>query len=226
VAWGDLPTALAAYGLSSATADPTSDERPPYAVRWVAACAQTVAALPDGPVTLVAHSGAGPLLPRLGAAIQTTGRTVTGYVFLDARLPKERPGNRLDLVATEDAERGAELRAHLEAGGRFPEWTDAELRADVPDALQRATLLAGLRPRGLDFFIEPLPAPGDGEPGGWPDAPCGYLRTSEPYQLYASRAKARAWPVLEHDHGHFAPLVDPAGTAQALSELLNQMHRR
>jgi hypothetical protein len=222
VAWGGLPEALQDHQV--AVADPTSDDTRPYAVRWIAACAQTAAALPVGPVTLVAHSGAGPLLPRLGAAIQAAGRVVTAYVFLDASLPRERPGTRLELLAAEDETFAAELRAHLEAGGRFPEWTDAELAEDVPDVAMRAALVAGLRPRALDFFVEPLPAPGDGEPGGWPDAPCGYLRLSEPYAVVARNARARAWPVLEHlGHGHFAAMTDPKGTATMLGDLLAAM---
>jgi hypothetical protein len=227
VAWGGLPDALRAGGHDVAVADPTSDRTPPYAERWVAACAQTADALPSGPVTLVAHSGAGPLLPRLGAAIQAAGLAVTAYVFLDASLPRERPGTRLELLAAEDPDFTAELRAHLEAGGTFPEWTDADLAEDVPDPLRRATLLAGLRPRGLDFFDEPLPAPGDGEPGGWPDAPCGYLQTSDSYASPVRTARARAWPVIEHlGHGHFAPMTDPVGTAAALDELLTAMLHR
>jgi hypothetical protein len=224
-AWGGLPDAVRANGQPVEVADPTGDDAPPYAIRWIAACAQTVWPLPPGPVTLVAHDGAGPLLPRLGAAVQASGRVVTAYVFLDATLPRERPGTRLDLVTAEDAARGAELRSHLETGGRFPEWADADLAEEVPDAALRATLVRGLRPRGLDFFVEPLPAPGDGEPGGWPDAPCGYLLTSEAYAAVARTAGARAWPVLEHlTHGHFAPLTDPVGTAGALGDLLQEMH--
>jgi hypothetical protein len=95
------------------------------------------------------------------------------------------------------------------------------LRDDVPEDAQRHQLVNALRPRGLPFFTEPLPAPGDGEPGGWPDAPCGYLRLTDPYTGPARTAKARAWTVTEHlGHGHFAALTDPAGTAAALINLL------
>jgi Alpha/beta hydrolase family len=223
VAWGALPETLRRQGHAVAVADPTGDDLPPYAIRWVAACAQTAKALDEGPVTLIAHSGAGPLLPRLGAAIQASGRAVSGYVFFDASLP--RPGTRLELLANEDSAFAAALKDQLEGGGRFPEWTDEDLVDDVPDPADRAALVAALRPRGLDFFVEPLPAPGDGEPGGWPDAPCGYLLLSEAYAAMARTSRSRAWPVVEHaGHGHFAAMSDPDGTAHAIGELLKTMH--
>ena len=219
-AWGDLPDRLRTLGHQVGVPDPTPDDEPPYAVRWIAACAQTAATLATGPVVLVGHSGAGPLLPRLGAAVQAAGRPVAAYVFLDASLPRERPGNRLDLLATEDADWTVELKTHLEAGGRFPEWTDEALAEAIPDAAARTQLLEAVRARPLAFFTEALPTAGDGEPGGWPDAPCGYLLASATYESRARIASGRGWPVVEHLAGHFTALVDPDGTAAALDHLL------
>ena len=220
VVWGRLPEVLAARGVAAEVLDPVGDDVPPFAVRWVAACATQAATLPPGPVVLVGHSGAGPLLPRLGGALHAAGRRVSAYVFLDAMLPRDRPGSRLDLMRDEDPEFTEQLHDHLHGGGRFPEWTDDELAEVVPDPADRAALVSGLRPRGDDFFHETLPAPGDGEPGGWPDAPCGYLRTSEAYVVPARWAGLRGWPVSEHEAGHFAALRDPEGTAEALLALL------
>jgi len=217
--WGDLPGLLE----DVAVPDPTTDDTPPYAARWIAACAQLAATLEPGPMVLVGHSGAGPLLPRLGAALHAGGRAVTAYVFLDASLPRQRPGDRLDLLATEDEAWTDELRQHLEGGGRFPEWTAADLADGVPDDATRAALIEAIRPRGLDFFTESLPTSGDGEPGGWPDAPVGYLLTSATYESRARIARSRGWPVVEHAAGHFASLTDPAGTATALEALLDRL---
>jgi hypothetical protein len=172
---------------------------------------------------LIGHSAAGPLLPRLGAALHAGGRAVTAYVFLDASLPRQRPGTRLDLLTSEDQAWTDELRQHLEAGGQFPEWTNADLADDVPDPVARSVLMAAIRPRGLDFFTEPLPTSGDGEPGGWPDAPVGYLLTSATYESRAKIAASRGWPVVEHRVGHFAALADPWGTAAALTTLLDEL---
>jgi Alpha/beta hydrolase family len=218
-AWGDLPEQLASDGRPVVVVEVTTDTAPPYAVRYVAAAAQQAAAGaldPGQPLVLVGHSGAGPLLPQVGFALRAARRRIDGYVFCDAGLP--RPGgavSRLDLMETESAQTAPELRLALEAGGQFPAWTDADLRDEVPDAGDRAMLLASLRPRRLDFFVEPLPAPQD-----WPDAPCGVLQTSAAYDQPARLADGRRWPVVRRDLGHFAALTDPVATAQALRELL------
>ena len=107
------------------------------------------------------------------------------------------------------------LRGTLEAGGRFPTWTEADLAPDVPDAGQRAALVASVRPRGLDFFTEPLPTPVD-----WPDAPCGVLRTSDGYEQSARLGRGRGWLVVSRDLGHFAALAAPVETAEALVKLV------
>ena len=88
---------------------------------------------------------------------------------------------------------------------RYPEWTDGELADTVTDPADRAVLLAGLRPRGLDFFTEPLPVPED-----WPDAPCGYLQLSDAGAT-APRAAAelRGWTVGRVDAHHFWAMTDP-----------------
>ena len=67
----------------------------PYWQRHVSA---VVAALDelrvDQPLVLVAHSGAGPILPSIG---QAAGRPVAGYLFVDAALPGRDGQSRLDL---------------------------------------------------------------------------------------------------------------------------------
>jgi hypothetical protein len=75
-----------------------------------------------------------------------------------------------------------------------------------------------LRARGADFFAEEPPLPQD-----WPDAPCGYLRTSERHQDQVRQAGMRGWPVAEHLAGHFAAAQDPAGTARALGYLMSAL---
>jgi hypothetical protein len=113
---------------------------------------------------------------------------VGGYLFCDAGLPRAG-ASRLDLLALEDPEMAAAFRVELERGGRFPEWSDADLEPLVPDPAARAALVGSLRPRGLGFFTEPLPAA-----AGWPDAPCGYLRLSAVYGGPAVRAPGGAGP--------------------------------
>jgi hypothetical protein len=222
--WGTLPAALRRGGAAVQAAPVDGDDRPPYAGRYVAQAAARVleaAPAPGGPLVLAGHSGAGPLLPAVGAALRAAGRPAGGYLFCDAGLPVEQgpPVTRLDLLAREDPAMAAGFRAELEAGGRFPGWSDRDLAPLVPDAAARAALLGCLRPRGLDFFTEPLP----GQPPGWPDAPCGYLHLSAAYDHWLERAEALGWPVARLRAGHFHALVDPDGLAAAMLALLARM---
>jgi hypothetical protein len=219
--WGALPAALRRGGVAVLVARVDGDDRPPYAGRYVArSAARVLRAVPGpaAPLVLAGHSGAGPLLPAVGAALRAGGRPAGGYLFCDAGLPRAG-ASRLDLLAEEDPAMAAGFRAELEAGGRFPTWTDADLEPLVPDPAARAALLASLRPRGLDFFTEPLP---DGPPG-WPDAPCGYLHLSGAYDTWLERAEALGWPTERLPAGHFHALVDPDGLAGAMLALLARL---
>ncbi|MGH2560695.1 MAG: alpha/beta hydrolase [Thermomicrobiales bacterium] len=166
--------------------------------------------LPDQPVTLVGHSGAGPLLPAIG---QRISQPVAAYLFVDAGIPAGG-ASRLDLMADEDPAFALRFRERLVAGGRFPAWTDDDLAAILPDPRLRQLLIADLRPRALAFFTEPIPVF-----AGWPDAPCGYLKFSAPYDVPARHAREAGWPSREIAAGHFHMLVDPPVVADALIDL-------
>jgi pimeloyl-ACP methyl ester carboxylesterase len=220
-AWGELPDVLRERGHEVVLLDVTDDVEPSYASRYVArAAVQIAAARPARPVHLVGHSGAGYLLPQIGAARRSARERVAGYVFLDAGAPHGRDATRLTLLRAEDPAAAGELEGLLERGGRFPPWRDEDLRELVPDDARRAALVASLRPRGVDFFTETLPYPGD-----WPDAPCGFLKLSSAYDVPARVARSRGWPVVSAAlaGGHFAPCTDPIGVAAALEDLLTRM---
>jgi pimeloyl-ACP methyl ester carboxylesterase len=173
---------------------------------------------PDGqPLVLVGHSGAGALLPALGAAL---ARPIAGYVFVDAGIHTDGL-SRLEMMVAEDAPFADRLRAHLEAGGRYPEWTDEQLREAIPDDTRRAAVLAELQPRGLDFFSEPIPVP-----AAWPDAPCVYLQFSPAYDVPAAKARELGWPVHEIEGGHFLMLIDPETVADAILDLVEPVSIR
>jgi hypothetical protein len=217
--WRTLPEALHRGGVDAVAVAVDSDDRAPFAERYVRGAVAGVLGAPPspGPLVLVGHSGAGPLLGAVGNGLRAAGRPVGGYLFCDAGLPRAG-ASRLDLLALEDPEMAAAFRAELERGGRFPTWSDADLEPVVPDPAARAALVGSLRPRGLEFFTEPLPAA-----AGWPDAPCGYLRLSAVYDRWAGEAEASGWPTAGLDAGHFHPLVDPGAVAAALLGLLARM---
>jgi len=223
-AWGDLPSVLRGRGHRVAVVDVADDDAPPFAARFVARAAlQVREQAGDRPVLLVGHSGAGYLLPLLGAARRAARAGVGGYVFLDAALPPARPTSRLDLMRAEQPDGSVEeLASLLAAGGTYPDWTEADLRELIPDQPARATLVASLRPRGEEFFTDPVPVVAD-----WPDAPCGLLRLSSAYDGALRLARLRGWPVLagpdDRPGGHFAALVDPGAVADDLEDLLARM---
>ena len=167
----------------------------PYWAQHAQAVAEQAGHLAGERVVLVGHSGAGALLPAIRQAL---GRAVQGYVFVDAGLPA---GGQSRL---ESFGQGAEeFRAHLAAGGRFPDWTDEDLRPLVPDDALRASLVAGLRPQPLAYWEEPLPVVPT-----WPDAPCGYALFSDVYADAATQAQRLGWPLHHMPGGHFHMLVD------------------
>jgi hypothetical protein len=99
--WGALPEALRRSGVTVLAVRVDGDDRPPYAGRYVAqAAARVLEVLPEpaAPLVLAGHSGAGPLLPAVGAALRAGGRPAGGYLFCDAGLPLPA-ASRLDLPA-------------------------------------------------------------------------------------------------------------------------------
>jgi pimeloyl-ACP methyl ester carboxylesterase len=164
------------------------------------------------PLVLVGHSGAGALLPAIRQAL---GRPVAGYVFVDAGLPVDGQ-TRLSTFGDQEAS----FREFLTSGGRFPNWTLADLQETLPDPALALGLVADQRPRALPFWDEPIPVF-----AGWPDAPGAYLLFTETYRRAAGEARALGWPVREMPAGHFHMLVQPDAVADALLELVAQWPR-
>jgi hypothetical protein len=205
--WGRLPDALEEIDPSVDVFDASvaDDDVPPFGQRYLTSVVLAAASTrPRTPLALVGHSAAGPLLPGVGRALRDAGHRVGGYIFMDAGLPGPGRPNRLDLLRRESESRFAELQTLLDAAGRFPDWT-------LPGIVTR--------PRDRSFFEEPLPTSDD-----WPDAPCGYLRTSSAYEIPARQARARRWPVVESSTDHHLPwLADARGVAMQLAELVDRL---
>jgi hypothetical protein len=172
------------------------------------------AVAPDRALVLAGHSGAGPLLPAIRAALD---HPVSAYVFVDAGLPEDGR-SRLDLLREELPEMAGRLEQLLAAGGRFPNWTDEVLQPVLPDPRQRAAVLAEIHPQPRAFWAEPLPVIPD-----WPDAPCAYLQFSPVYDVPAARARALGWPYTLLTSGHFHMLVDPPAVTDALLDLVDRL---
>ncbi len=164
-----------------------------------------------GPVVLVPHSNAGLYVPALADR-----RDVRGTVFVDARLP-----------AREAEPRGeSEFREFLGSlagsDGRLPGWTrwwpSAELAGLFPDDATRAEVEAEQARLPLRYFDAPVPAP-----PGWERLPAAYVSFGDAYEPERERAEERGWPTARLDGRHLHQLVDPAGVARVILELVGLM---
>ena len=209
--WRFAAAALEARGMSAVVPSLLGFENFPPP-RWRRCVDLAVAAVPaySAGLVLVGHSGAGALLPWIGRWLRPR---VRAYVFADAGLPAADGPTPVVPPA---------FRAFLEtraAAGRLPPWSewwgDDALRELVPDDALRELVSAEMPALPLDYFAEQVPLA-----GGWPDAPCGYLRFSDAYEPAAAEAGARGWPVASLEGGHLHPAVRPDAVAAALLDLL------
>jgi len=198
---------------------PALDDNPnsnlPYWQQHAESVAQSLVQIPPSQkVILVAHSGAGPLLP---AIRQKLTRSIFAYVFVDAGIPRDGQ-SRLDLMKLEDPQWGGQFHETLLNGEQFPTWTEDDLEEIIPDGETRRKLVAEIRPRSLSFFIEPIPVF-----AGWPDAACIYIKFSVSYDWDAMQAKQTGWPVYEMNAGHFHMLVEPLAVADFISNAVQKL---
>lgn len=189
------------------------DSEKPFWKQHAESVSQALSSLPkEIPITLVAHSGAGPLLPAIRANLMNP---VNAYVFVDAGIPGAG-ATRLDLMQSEDPAWAKQFQEYLEGGGLFPDWTIEDLQEIIPDESLRATMVAEIHARALDFFTEPIPVF-----EGWPDAPCVYILFSEPYKRAAVQARESGWQTYELGAGHFHMLVDPKAVTDLILKAAN-----
>ena len=212
--WLPVSTVIARLGWDVALPELRDNGHVPY---WRQHVDSVLAGLRNGTseLVLVAHSGAGPLL---GAVAHELGERIRALLFVDAGLPEDGL-SRLQMLRAETGDAFSDtFQAHLEAGGRYPEWSDRDLAAIVSDAATRAAILRSQRPRTLDFWSEEIAAP-----GGWKARPCGYLRLSDGYSRPMRTARKLEWPVVERITSHFALMTNPATVADDLQSLLRKL---
>jgi hypothetical protein len=190
---------------------PASKE--PFWKQHAGSVAQALAHVSHGTsLTLVAHSGAGPLLPAIRASLS---HVIKAYMFVDAGIPRDGL-SRLDMMKMEDSEWAGQFQEELARGEQFPAWSFDDLQEVIPDKTLRRQMVAELRPRGLDFFTERIPVF-----DGWPDAPCIYIQFSAPYEGPAAQAQQAGWLTYKLKAGHFHMLMDPVVVTDMIIEALN-----
>jgi len=191
------------------------DSKEPFWKQHVESISQTLAHISkDDVLTLVAHSGAGPLLSVIRQSITNP---VNAYVFVDAGIPRDG-ATRLELMKTEDSEWAKQFEEMLKHGGRFPDWSIDDLREIIPDENLRNQLVTEIHPRTLPFFTEPIPVF-----RGWPDASCVYILFSAPYKRTAAQARRAGWQTYELNAGHFHMLVDAPAVTDIIVKVVKEL---
>jgi hypothetical protein len=204
--WSSLVPVLRARGHAVAVPDLTplmADEGPYYA-----ALAEGAAAAVADDSILVAHSGAGALVPAVAALAE--GR-LRGAIFVDALLP--HPGESWFAGVPPDL--ATRLKA-MAKDGKLPPWhawwPKGAMEALLPDRAMGAAFLAEQSELPLSYFEEPAPA--------LPlEIPFAYLQLSEAYAADADGAAELGAPVLRLARHHLASMTHPEAVADGVERL-------
>jgi hypothetical protein len=220
--WWPVAESLAANGFQTVVPTLEADGSVPYWRSHTRSIVHSIAneVTPGVPLVLVAHNGSGQLLGVLGLVLRDVGYHVASYILADAGLPPNNQSRleQLEVVAPDFA---AELRQHLAAGGRFPNWTDVSLQPLIPDTERRDRLLAGVRQAPDAFWRETIPRAVQ-----WPEAPVGVLLFSRSYEGTARVAHERRWPLRRLSaNNHFLCLSDEHAVAEELVVLADDLTR-
>ncbi|MFI6096561.1 hypothetical protein ACIA8G_13455 [Lentzea sp. NPDC051213] len=163
-----------------------------------------------GPLVLVGHSGAGPLLPCFADALEMD---VAGLVFLDSDLPT--PGRAWR--ETVDPALVSKVKASVR-DGKLPRWDrwfpedpfrliPAELREEMRDEAPEVP---------WEFLKEQRPSV------EW-TGPCGYVLLSAHYEDAAANADKLGWPVERVESHHLAAATSPSAVAAALTSVISRL---
>jgi hypothetical protein len=181
-----------------------------YAALGETACRQI-----GGCSFLVAHSGAGALIPSI---LQAAGGRVHAAIFVDALLP--HPGR--SWFDTAPAALVSRLRREARAGRAppWPNWLPPERLAHLlPDRAMRQNLIDEAPAAPLAFLDEPAPdCPAIARPHG-----CAYLQLSSAYDREADQARARGWPTNRLDGHHLSAMTQPSLVADAIDDLASRL---
>ncbi|MEI9990465.1 MAG: hypothetical protein WDM86_10530 [Rhizomicrobium sp.] len=202
--WASLAPLLRSRGHAVAVPDLTplmAGDGPYYP-----ALAEAVAAAASDTPVLVAHSGAGALVPAVAALAP-----LRGAIFVDALLP--HPDTSWFAGVPEPL--GAKLRG-LAKDGRLPPWhawwPKGAMEALLPDRKQGAGFIAEQGEVPLAFLEEVAPAIGL-------TTPSAYLQLSGAYKEDADAAEAEGWPVARLALSHLAILTHADAVAGQIERL-------
>ena len=209
--WTGTAEVLRGNGFRCAVPDLTgaAPSGPPYYPKFAAAAAQAVT---DGPVVLIGHSAAGPLLPAIAEA---AGSETVAAVFVDSFLP--HPGRSwFDMAPVPLREQLVDMAD----AGRLPPWNEwfpaNALDELVPHPNVRREFIAEIPRLPLAFFLEPAPVT-----RGWDTLQCAYVRFSGVYDRTAEEAESLGWSVTRRDWDHLRMLAEPRAVADVIGRTIS-----
>lgn len=165
-------------------------------------------------IRLVAHSGAGPVLPAIAERLAAGGVTVSDSVFVDAGLP--HPGRSRLAVLPEPA--AAQLR-ELTTDGWLPAWpswwSPDQLEAMVPDSALRRELVAHCPRLPAGLFSQAMPEADERGLGRR-----RFCRLSAGYDAAADQAQRAGWRVSRLIGHHLSAMSEPVLLADAIEDIV------
>lgn len=185
---------------------------PPYYEKLAAtvACALNESELAE-PIIIVAHSGAGSIVPAIIAAITVP---VSAALFVDAVLP--HPGT--SEIATEPRQIRKKIEK-LAIDGWLPPWNDwfrkEILVSLIPNHDLRNRFIGEISKTPLAFFEERAPIV-----DSWARVHCAYLQLSASYTGDAAKAGNRGWIVHHFESNHLAMITQPLEVAEAINLMI------
>lgn len=181
-------------------------------------CAQAIARAAHGcanPI-LIAHSGAGMLLPAAARAMRDAPR---GAIIVDGLMPQ--PGKSwFDTASPTLSKR---IRALAQDGLVAPWhewWPPGAVRSLFRNDADYAAAAEATPRMPLAYFEEAAP------PTEMPAIPCGYLRLSAACDGDADAAAALGWRVRRSEMNHIAMITEPAAVWAELAALIDAMGLR
>ncbi|MGH3858997.1 hypothetical protein [Actinokineospora sp.] len=206
-----LADALAALGHPAVLLDlRLSVVASPVHQRLIGAFADALSDVPlTGPVVLVGHSAAGPLLPAFAEDLEDA---VAGLVYLDAGLPT--PGQSWRETVAPEVYDGL---YKISRNGRLPRWPDWFDADPLPDLVHDEALRAEIADEAPEVPIAFLK---EARPSVEWSGPSSYVCLSEAYVGELHQARELRWPTRVLDSHHLAPATDPGPVAAAVLEVL------
>jgi len=190
------------------------DVGPPYYAALARRIASRVEVDVQAPLVLIAHSGAGGLLPSVAEAI---GAGVRAAILVDAILP--HPGR--SWFQTAPAGLVARLRSRV-GEGRLPPWNQwfpPETLANLlPDLAARDDFVAELDAVPAAYCDETAPVCPH-----WPPPDCGYLQLSNGYADEANLAVSMGWLFRRDIIHHLATMTHPDRVAASLQSMIRAL---